>query len=333
MKNKNEKHYAAIDLGTNSCRLVIADAKGNYVYKDAVATKLGEGMFQQKLLTEEAMKRSLECFYNFKQKIDEYWIDSANVRAIATAACRMSSNSEEFINKVYHETLIKLNVIDGYEEARLNLIGAKDNIKNSAENILLIDLGGGSTEISLAKNTKNPQVVFTLSIPWGARNSHEAFGLTEYDEEKAGKLRKEIQRWVDGFINESHLDNYRENLAVIATSSTPLRLASMVKQFGKYEREQADGITVKTSEANACIERLYKMSREEMAADQYIGEKRSFIFIAASVIFKTITDGLGVEKFTSSLKSAKDGLIKEMIENDKANQVCQSNIRTTGIDR
>lgn len=333
MKNKDERYYAAIDLGTNSCRLVIANQKGEYVYKDTVATKLGEGMYAQQKLTDEAILRCLECFYNFKQQIDKYLIDSKNIKAIATASCRMSANGEDFINKVYHETMINLEVIDGYEEAKLNLIGARENIKNNVENLLLIDIGGGSTEISLAKNSLKPEVLCTLSIPWGARNSHEAFDLTEYNEEKAGKLSKEIQRWVDGFITESNLTRHKDSIAVVATSSTPLRLTSMVKQFGEYDREKADGVTIKTADANAEIEKLYKMSREEMAANNYIGEKRSFIFIAASVIFKTITDGLGVEKFTSSLKSAKDGIIKELIDNDKTNQICKRSDRTPGCDR
>lgn len=333
MEMKQNKYYAAIDLGTNSCRLLIADNSGNYVYKDTVSTKLGEGMFAQNKLSDDAQNRTLECFYNFKQQIDKFGVEPNNVRAIATASCRMASNAEEFLHKVYHETMLKLEVIDGKEEARLNLIGAMDNVKSKAKYVLIYDLGGGSTEISLAKNTKNPEIMFTISIPWGARNASEAFALSSYEPEKAELLRREIRRWVDGFKNEANWEKYQNDICTVATSSTPLRLVSMVKNFGEYDRERADGITVKYADVDKQIENIYTMSPKEMAHNNYIGEKRSLIFVAAGVIFQTISKGLGVKEFTASLKSAKDGIIKELINHDKSKQVSPLHYRAAVSDR
>jgi len=327
------KYYAAIDLGTNSCRLVIADENGNYVCKDTVATKLGEGMHAQNKLTNEAQERTLECFFNFKKKIDKYNISANNIRAIATASCRLASNGEDFLHKVYHETLIKPSIISGTEEARLNLIGAMDNVHSRAQYVLMYDLGGGSTEITIARKTKNPEIIHTISIPWGARNSSEAFQLSEYSIEKASLLRKEIKRWVDGFKQECNWENYKNNVCVVATSSTPLRLVSMVKEFGEYDRERADGITVKYPSVDKQIESIYNMTTEEMAENRYIGEKRSMIFVAAGIIFQTISQGLEVKEFTASLKSAKDGIIKELINNDKTNKISPINQRAPRNNR
>ncbi len=319
MNSRNKKYYAAIDLGTNSCRLVIADAEGNYICKDTVSTKLGEGMHAQNKLTDEAQERTLECFYNFKKKIDKYNVAANNIRAIATASCRLASNGDDFLHKVYHETMIRPEIISGEEEARLNLVGAMDNVRSRAQYVLMYDLGGGSTEISLARRSKNPEMIFTISIPWGARNASEAFNLKEYSDDNASRLRKEIKRWVDGFKQESNWEKYKDNVCVVATSSTPLRLVSMVKDFGEYDRERADGVTVKYPSVDKKIEAIYNMKPEEMAQNKYIGEKRSMIFVAASVIFQTISQGLEVKEFTASLKSAKDGIIKELIHNDKTN--------------
>ena len=333
METKQNKYYAAIDLGTNSCRLLIADKSGTCVYKDTVSTKLGEGMFAQNKLTDEAQNRTLECFYNFKQQMDKFGVEPQNVRAIATASCRMASNAEEFLHKVYHETMIKLEVIDGKEEARLNLLGAMDNVKSRAKYVLIYDLGGGSTEVSLALNTKNPEILFTISIPWGARNASEAFALSAYEPEKAELLRREIRRWVEGFKNEANWEKYQNDIFVVATSSTPLRLVSMVKNFGEYDRERADGVTVKYTDVDKQIESVYTMSPQEMAKNNYIGEKRSLIFVAAGVIFQTISKGLDVKEFTASLKSAKDGIIKELINHDKSKQINPVNYRAAVSDR
>lgn len=326
------KHFAAIDLGTNSCRLLIADEKGRPVYKDTVATKLGEGMMANNCFTEEAINRGMECLFNFKQKMDKFNV--GEYRAIATAACRTAKNGPEFIEMVLKDALIKFDVVDGEEEARLNLIGALDNVKNNpAKYVVVYDLGGGSTEVTLATNCKNPEVIHTVSIPWGARNSSEYFNLKDYNAENAEKLKNEIAQKMDAFIADSKLEDYRGNLCFVATSSTPLRFASMIEKFGKYDRELADGVVFSTADADKEIERILSMKHEELAQDKYIGEKRSCIFIPACIIFKAIYDKLGAEKITASLKSAKDGIIKEFIDNGKTNEISKRSIRETSCNR
>ncbi len=328
MKNKC---FAAIDLGTNSCRLLIADDKGRYLYNDAVATKLGEGMSAQNRITPEAAERALACFFAFKQEMDKH--DVKAYRAIATAACRDAENGKDFVKQVFDETRIRLEVIDGAEEARLNLIGARDNVKNNpAKYMIVYDLGGGSTEITLATNSDNPHILHTVSIPWGARNSGEKFDLSSYVPANAQKLHEEILKYTDDFIKNSELDKYQGDVCFVATSSTPLRLASMIRGFGKYDREAADGVVFTSGEADRAIGRVLSLTREEMADNKYIGEKRSFIFAPACVIFKTIYDRLGAKEITASLKSAKDGIIKELINNDKTDQICQSRVRPKSRD-
>ena len=307
------KHvFAAIDLGTNSCRLLIADEKGQTLYKDVVTTRLGEGMYSGMKFTEEAIERGLKCFKKFSEQMKKY--DVTEYRAIATAACRMASNGADFVEKVREETDIRIEVIDGYEEARLNLKGALLNVKGKAPYVLVYDLGGGSTEITLATNNDNPEILHTISIPWGARNATEAFGLENYEEEKAEKLRNEIERQVRDFCIDCKLKKCEREICCVATSSTPLRLTSWIRQYGEYDRERADGEEICIDEMDGVIREINALSREKLAKVPYVGEKRSFIFQAASIIFKTIYDGLGVQKLTASLKSAKDGIIDELVE-------------------
>lgn len=309
--NQN-KFFAAIDLGTNSCRLLIADEHGKYVYVDTQATKLGEGLYAQMRFTDAAIERGVNCFCEYSQKLKEYKV--CECRAIATAACRMAENAPEFIKKIKEKAGINIEVIDGLEEARLNLKGAISHVKGKSNYVVLYDLGGGSTEITLATNEEKPKILHTISIPWGARNAAEAFNLVEYDEKKATKLQNEIKVHVDGFIKDSKLKEYKDSISFVATSSTPLRLASMVNQLGEYDREGGDGTIIDCCEIDSQINKIYSLKQAEMAKNPYIGEKRSTIFVSACVIFKTIYDNLEAEKLVASLKSAKDGIVEELVE-------------------
>lgn len=304
--------FAAIDLGTQSNRLLVADENGKELYKNIITTRLGEGMYAQMKFTPEAMERGINSFKEFSDEMKKHCV--TKYRAIATAACRMASNGPDFVKAVEEISGIKLEVIDGYEEARLNLKGALVNAKGKAPYVLVYDLGGGSTEITLATNEKNPKILHTVSIPWGSRNASEAFDLAEYVPENADKLRKEVAGYVADFCEKSNLSAYKDKVCCVATSSTPLRLISWVENYGDYDRERADGIEEKIAGFDSVIAEINAMSREALAKSPYVGEKRSYIFQAATIIFKTIYDGLGVQKLTASLKSAKDGIIEELVE-------------------
>ena len=320
MKTMTKNVFAAIDLGTNSCRLLIADEKGRELYKDIVTTRLGEGMYPEMRFTEKAFERGLKCFRKFSEQMKKFGV--TKYRAIATAGCRMASNGAAFVEKVRAETGIGIEVVDGYEEARLNLKGALINVKGRAPYVLVYDLGGGSTEITLATNDDKPEILYTVSIPWGARNATEAFGLENYEPEKAEKLRNEIRQQVGSFCIGCKLKEYEGKVCCVATSSTPLRLTSWIRQYGEYDRDRADGEEVGVDEMDRVIGEINALPREKLAKVPYVGEKRSFIFQAASIIFKTIYDGLGVRKLTASLKSAKDGIIDELVEeNGKTHEI------------
>ncbi len=312
-----EKCFAAIDLGTNSCKLLICDEKGKQIHKEARSVRLGEGLYKGNRFTHDAMERGLKCFFDYRQIMDKYNV--VETRAVATAACRMAENSDEFLKNVYAESGIKVEVINGYEEARLNLKGALSHVCGKTKFVVLYDLGGGSTEITLATNTPNPHILHTVSIPWGARNASEAFNLVEYREENAARLRQDIKARVESFVKKSYLENYIKDVCFVATSSTPLRLVSMVEDMGVYDREKADGKILYKEDMDKVVDKILHSTRAEMADNPYIGDKRSYIFIAGCVIFKTIYDGLGAKELTVSLKAAIDGIVEELIEKDKKN--------------
>ncbi len=304
---------AAIDLGTNSCRLLIADGSGRTLYRNAVSTRLGEGMCVGEIcrFTDEAMKRGIECFCHFKKVMDEYGVDK--YRAITTAACRMADNAAVFVEEIKRQSGIELEIIDPYEEAVLNLKGALVNVANeTAGYVVIYDLGGGSTEITLATRSAQPKILHSISIPWGARNAAEKFGLKEYDPAVAALLDEKISAYVKSFVRDSGLEKYDGDVCFIAASSTPLRLTHIARGWKKYDRQRADGQKVGVEEFERAVAKVCAMDCAQMAQDDNIGPLRADIFHAACVIFSRIYKDLGAKEMITSLKVAVDGIIMEL---------------------
>lgn len=313
-----DRYFAAIDLGTNSCRLLIANQNGKPVYQDSIPTRLGEGLQSKMQLTPEAIARGVDCFIQYKQIMDRY--DIVKLRAIATESCRAAKNARDFLQHVYEKTGIHIEVVDAKEEARLNLKGAISHVRKGKPYVAIVDLGGGSTEITLATNTDNPEMISTVSIPWGSITASDAFKLETYNEGNANRLRAEVDRWVNGFKHTANYGDLRNDVSFVATSSTPLRLAAIAKKHKVYDREKCDGLKFKTQDIGKILDGLKTQSVADMAANPCIGVKRSTMFVAATVMFKEIFDGLEADEITASLKSAKDGIVEELIEKHKAEE-------------
>lgn len=304
------ENLAAIDLGTNSCRLRITDKSGNIIYREAVTTKLGEGLAENMCFTPEAIERGVRCLSRFAEHMTDYEV--GHYRAVTTASCRMASNGMDFVQKVEETCGLKLEIISPLEEATLTLKGAILNADKNKPYVLVYDLGGGSTEITLATNTAKPEILHTISIPWGARNSSEVFNLAEYNADNALKLATEIKKWTIQFMQNSDFAKYRDNCCCLATSSTPLRLISMVKNTGIYSKEYADGVKASIPEIEKQIQKVFAMDLTEMTQNPYIGESRYNIFTAACVIFSTIYQTLQIKELTASLKGAQEAIIEEL---------------------
>ena len=309
----SEQYYAAIDLGTNSCRMIISDSLGNYVYNHSAATCLGKGMSKNNCFTPEAVERGIGVLKEFGEILKE---SHCRYRAIATAACRMAKNGTEFVQRVKKECGINLEIIDGREEARLNLLGAISNADKTKPYVIVYDIGGGSTEITLAKFS-TAEIVTTISIPWGARNASEHFDINNYEETKAQNLKNEVLKYMAEFKQLSNYSKYQEQVSVIATSSTPLRLSAYINRRKEYNREREDGSVMSCEQLNEAIETLRKTTETERASSVYIGPKRAPIFIAGSILMKTIYEELQAKQIIASYKSAKDSIIIELMNEDK----------------
>ena len=304
-------NLAAIDTGTNSTRMLITSPDGKILYRDAISTRMGEGLSANNFFTPEAIKRGLDCFAKFAATMKEYEVKK--YWAVATAACRMSNNGADFIKQIKEQTGINVDIISPLEEARLNLNGAILNtINRPYKYVIVFDIGGGSTEISLATNEPNAKILHTISIPLGARNSADKFSLVEYSEPNADNLRKEIQNYTKDFIQKSELDKYRGSLCVLATSSTALRLAHLCNGWSPYIREKGDNVVVSANSLDKVIKETYQTNLSQHEQNPCIGKNRAPIFIPACIIFEQIYKDLGATEIITSLKAAVEGMIMEL---------------------
>lgn len=311
-ENQAIEAVAAMDLGTNSNRLLIADLNGVPLFRDVRHVALGEKLAEKGCFIERSMERAICSFMDFSEMLKAYQVKK--YRAIATAACRMSHNTAEFVAEIKKMSGIELEVISEFEEARLTLMGAKLNATAGKKYLFVYDLGGGSTEITLATNEDNPQILATVSVPYGARNATEIFGLQEYDAKNAKLLEDKVTAYMAEFIEKIKAYDYVGQTELIATSSTPLRLAAWLNQLPQYDKFAVDGKTVEVEDLDKLIEKVLGYSFKERAASVYVGPNRAGIFIAALVIFKTIYRMLGCQTLTASLKGAQEAIVAELIK-------------------
>lgn len=307
---KHKPTIAAMDLGTNSSRLLIADENGTVLYRDVKHVALGDGLAETGCFCAQAMERAICSFMDFSEMMKIYNV--TKYRAIATAACRMSSNTSDFKAEVKHSSGVDLEVISEFEEARLTLKGACLNAPAKPKYLFVYDLGGGSTEVTFATNTATPEILATYSIPLGARNATEMFHLYDFEAAGAAALEAEVKRQLAGFLAAVHTYSDYSDAAVIATSSTPLRLAAWILQLDGYDKFAADGKTVSAADLDALIAKILPLSYAERAKSVYVGANRAKIFVAACVIFRTIYQALGAKEVVASLKGAQEAIISEL---------------------
>lgn len=305
---------AAIDLGTNSSRLLIVDNKLEPVFRDVRHVALGEKLAESGRFCDIAMERAICSFMDFKEMMELHNVK--RYRAIATAACRISNNTKEFIEDIKKSSGLDVDVISEYEEARLTLKGASLNAPKDKKYLFVYDLGGGSTEVTLALNGEMPEILETVSIPLGARNATEMFKLANYNKKGAYALEDEVHGYMKSFMDKIKKYDYKGNSALVATSSTPLRLAALISKMPTYDKFAADGVVVKISELDDAIKKILPMSYFKRAKSVYIGRCRAKIFVAALIIFRKIYREIGLDELTASLKSAQEAIVAELLEDN-----------------
>lgn len=304
---------AALDLGTNTflCLIAEGDSHGlKKVHQDLSETvRLGQGVHQYRKFHEEALQRADLCLKNFKKAIDFHQVD--HVLATATSAARDVSNGEELFNlgKKYH---IPIKIIEGEEEARLTFLGACESLKDLSKNILVVDVGGGSTEIILGNQNK---ILFSKSLNMGGVRLTETFiSHQPVNQQEQEHLTMHIQQQLASVIQE--LSPHKIDVA-LAVAGTPTALAAI--EIGAFIEEKVDGYVFPISKIHQWQEVFAHSSVEEKKEKYKLGGRADIIYAGLSIIHELMKT-LKIQQLTVSTKGVRYGLAKEMLKHQTYGQ-------------
>ena len=324
---------AAIDLGTNNCRLLIANADVNapppqkllrVVDSFSRIVRLGEGMTQTGALSEDAMSRTIDALHACKRKLDKHDVD--DYRFVATEACRKASNSAEFMSRIVEETSLNIEVINTEEEARLAMMGCHSLLRDDVKHALAFDIGGGSTEVMWVEIAppSNPNSPFTfepkikdwISIPYGVMNVSEQMGSPGYAELYFDDIVERIEATLTAFDKKhsiSDMTSSKNEVQLVSTSGTATTLAAIHMELPRYERSKIDGISLGNDKIHATIDALLAMRPSERFAHPCIGVNRSDYILAGCAIFKAITNIWSFPETTIADRGVREGIIMSLV--------------------
>lgn len=313
--------YAALDLGTNNCRLLVAKPSGDgFRVIDAFSriVRLGEGVTGSGRLSEAAMERTIAALRICAAKMRRRQVTRA--RNVATEACRRAANGLEFLDRARHETGLHLDIITSGEEARLAVAGCASLLTADATRALVFDIGGGSTELMwLSRDGRRaPKLeswislrsgVVTLAERYGGRNvSHDAF------EAMIGDVAAELAP----FAARNALAAGAAGVQMLGTSGTVTTLAGVHLDLARYERDRVDGLWLDFGAADAVARRLRAMSYEQRAAHPCIGRERADLVIAGCAILEAIRRAWPVPKLRVADRGVREGVLLSLMRGEAA---------------
>ena len=310
------RHYAALDLGTNNCRLLIARPQGDgFAVVDAFSriVRLGEGLATSGRLSDAAIERTIGALRICSDKLKRRNVSLA--RSVATEACRRASNGAAFIARALEETGIHLDVISAEEEARLAVLGCHVLLEPGDAPALVFDIGGGSTELVLIDTSATvPTVIDWHSAPWGVVSLTESAGGGEGP---AG-LEAAYER-MRGLVRESfapfaaRLPKEPGPRRLLGTSGTVTTLASVHLGLDRYDRAQVDGLIAPADSMRIISQRLAHMSIAERATLPCIGRERADLVVAGCAILETILDLWPAERLGVADRGIREGILRRLM--------------------
>ncbi len=311
---------AAIDLGTNNCRLLVARHDGSaLVVIDAFSkvVRLGEGLLASGELSQAAMDRAVAALGVCAAKIQRRGVRLS--RAVATEACRRARNGPDLVRRVRAETGIALDVISAAEEARLAVLGCHNLMEPGEGPAVIFDIGGGSTEVMLVDpGAGAPQVLDWVSIAWGVVSMTEYAGPIGVD---AAARMAAYARMVDAAT--AALSEFAARvrplcanpaaLRLMGTSGTVTTLASVFMDLPRYDRRLVDGAVVPSADLRAICRSLAQASVPERAMIGSIGRDRADLVVAGCAILEAIIDMWPAERVGVADRGIREGILMGLV--------------------
>ena len=311
------RHYAALDLGTNNCRLLIARPQGQgFAVVDAFSriVRLGEGLAASGRLSDAAVDRTLAALKVCADKLKRRNVTLA--WSVATEACRRAANGTEFIARALAETGIHLDIITAEAEARLAVLGCHVLLEPGDGPALVFDIGGGSTEMVLVDTASPvPHVIDWHSVPWGVVSLTETAGGGTDEAERLAAYARMRGIVADGIAPfAARLPRAVVNPRLLGTSGTVTTLGSVHLGLSHYDRSAVDGLIVPAAAMRAISADLARRSVAERASLACIGNERADLVVAGCAILETIMDLWPATRIGIADRGIREGILRRLME-------------------
>ena len=315
--------YAALDLGTNNCRLLVARATHeSFRVIDAFSRiiRLGEGITASRRLSEAAILRALDALAICRDKMRNRGVTRA--RLIATEACRLAENGEDFLLRVREEVGIELEIVDRETEALLAATGCTPLIDPDADGAILFDIGGGSSELVKLTSAVNarrgpppPDLRSWISLPLGVVTLAERHGGIEVTRDIFERMVVEVATQLASFAAQNNGHDPRD-IHLLGTSGTVTTIAGVHLGLRRYDRRRVDGCWMSDAEVTGVIENLLAMKYEDRVANACIGAERADLVLAGCAILEAIRRAFPCTRLRVADRGLREGMLVQMMRAD-----------------
>lgn len=313
--------YAALDLGTNNCRLLVATpAADGFRVIDSFSRiiRLGEGMSVSGRIADAAFERATAALSVCHDKIVSR--RATRLRLIATEACRAAANADEFLDAMQSRTGLRLDVIDRETEAALAMTGSSPLLDPAGRGAILFDIGGGSSElVRIARDPSRlsapPTIAAWMSIPLGVVTLAERFGGRDVTPNCYAAMVAAVAEHIAPFAAE-HGDDL-DGMHLLGTSGTVTTLAGVFLGLTRYDRRRVDGIWLDDDDVTRAIRKLLGMNYQARADNQCIGVERADLVLAGCAVLDAIRDAFPLPRLRVADRGLREGMLIEMMRDDR----------------
>jgi exopolyphosphatase / guanosine-5'-triphosphate,3'-diphosphate pyrophosphatase len=334
--------YAALDLGTNSCRMLIARPTGaqfQVIDSFSKAVQLGRGLEASGRLGYASMSRTVQALRICRRKLERHGVE--RMRLVATEACRRARNAGEFIRKVHRETGLQLEIIKPEEEARLAVVSCASLVSSRTEQLLVVDIGGGSTElvwIDLAhvppaervhsimrlhtgfiapQGARGPaaRVVDWISVPLGVATLKDQFRDVEDDGARFALMSWYFEEKLADF-SPYEREQAREGFQIIGTSGTITTVAASFLGLKRYDRNRVDGLRMTSDQIDSVIREYLALGPEGRRTDPRIGRDRHALIMSGAAILQALMRVWPTDRMSVADRGLREGLLYAQMSSD-----------------
>ncbi|KAA8609057.1 exopolyphosphatase [Salipiger aestuarii] len=333
--------YAALDLGTNSCRMLIAHPKGSQFHvvdSFSKSVQLGHGLERTGKLSRASMSRTIGALHVCQQKIKRHEV--TRMRLVATEACRRAKNARDFIRQVRRETGLTLEIIQPEEEARLAVISCAPLVSTRTEQLLVVDIGGGSTELVWIDLGSVPardrpraimrlhagfhpaespfpaaKVVDWISVPLGVATLRDQFSDVEDDAARYALMSWFFEENLSEFAPYKDTQS-REGFQIVGTSGTVTTVAASHLGLRRYDRTKVDGLRMSSDQIEAVIRRYLELGPIGRRRDPRIGQDRQALIMSGAAILQALLRLWPTDRLSVADRGLREGLLYAQMSAD-----------------